>query len=291
MPRAAGWQAGRARLVGASDALAEDDSRAFVLDVRQPPVFALITRESATSSPRRSSYYLERALLPAAEQQRQIGPHRASSGSTPSTSDREALAAADLFVLDHPGRLSEALAASLAGWLRRGRSVFYVACEPADAVNLKRLAELAGTDLRLPVEFAPHVRRRLARSPLHRRAASETGRRLTSSVTQLTATLAPLRFSGALASHPLPDALADDVRATYSDRSACLVVSSCGAGTLAILNADLGASNLPTSSAFVPLIGELTTLLLGRRSIETPVVLRRAVRAATSARCRPTLPN
>ena len=188
----------------------------------------------------------------------------------PEHEDREALAAADLFVLDHPGRLPEALAASLAGWLRRGRSVLYVACEPADAVNLKRLAELAGTDLRLPVEFAP---------------TSEGGSRGARFIAEikrdrppldvfgdaLSATLAPLRFSGGLASHPLPDSLADDVRAAYSDRSACLVVSSCGAGTIAILNADLGASNLPTSSAFVPLIGELTTLLLGRRSIETPV--------------------
>src|SRR5205085_7133947 len=85
----------------------------------------------------------------------------------------------------------------------------------------------------------------------------------------LSGLLATLRFSGGLSSRRTDGGLADDVLATYSDRSACLVVSSCGEGTLAILNADLSASNLPASPAFVPLIGELTSRLLGqRRSVE-----------------------
>src|SRR5207247_6003032 len=74
-----------------------------------------------------------------------------------------------------------------------------------------------------------------------------------------------LRFGGGLASRRLDGALADDVLASYSDRSACLVVTGCGAGTLAVLNADLAASNLPSSPAFVPLVGELTGRLLGTR--------------------------
>ena len=53
--------------------------------------------------------------------------------------------------------------------------------------------------------------------------------------------------------------------AGYSDRSACLVVTTCGDGALAVLNADLGASNLPTSPVFVPFVGELTSRLLGQR--------------------------
>jgi hypothetical protein len=58
--------------------------------------------------------------------------------------------------------------------------------------------------------------------------------------------------------------MADDLVATYSDRSACLVVTDCGEGTLAVLNADLERSTLPASPAFVPLVGELTARLLGR---------------------------
>ena len=274
VPRAAGPQAGRARLLGSGDALAEDDSRAFVLDVRQPPVFALVTREPPGARPG-SSYYLERALLPAPATAAASAPGSDRPGSRvlrfdPDGGDREALAGADLFVLDHPGRLPDALATALAGWLRRGRSVFYVACEPADAANLKRLAELAGTDLRLPVEFAP-MPEGGSRSPRFIADFKRDRPPLDVFGDAATSAFAPLRFAGGLASHPLPLALADDIRAAYNDRTAALVVSSCGAGSIAILNADLGASNLPTSTAFVPLVGELTTLLLGRRSIETPV--------------------
>jgi hypothetical protein len=268
VPRAAGWQTGRAGLVGMTDSLAEDDARSFALHVRQPPVFALITREAADARPS-SSYYLERALLPAADRPSDDRPAPRVVRFDPERADRDALATADLLVIDHPGRLPEALIASMAGWLRRGRSVLYVASEPADAGNLKRLADLAGTDLRLPVEFSP-----AANGARNVRFITDLRREAPPFQVfgdEVTATLAPLRFTGALVSRPLPDALADDVRATYGDRSACLVVTGCGAGTLSVLNADLGASNLPTSPAFVPLIGELTSLLLGRRAVEAPV--------------------
>ncbi|MFI5456332.1 MAG: BatA domain-containing protein [Isosphaerales bacterium] len=267
VPRTAGWQTGRAGLVGMNDALAEDDTGAFVIDFRPPPVFALVTRQAAGTRPS-SSYYLERALEPAEHRDDRPAPRIVRFD--PDQADRDALAATDLILLDHPGRLPEALMAPLAGWLRRGRAVFYVASEPADAENLERLADLAGTDLRLPVQFAspPQGAARGSRFIADFRRDAAPFQVFGDTVTE---TLAPLRFSGGLVSRRLADALADDVRASYSDRTACLVVSTCGAGTLAILNADLGASNLPTSSAFVPLIGELTTLLLGRQSVEAPV--------------------
>ena len=46
LPRA-GWQGGEAKLAGGEDALAADDARPFVLDVRPAPTFALVTREPA----------------------------------------------------------------------------------------------------------------------------------------------------------------------------------------------------------------------------------------------------
>src|SRR5207253_468431 len=73
-----------------------------------------------------------------------------------------------------------------------------------------------------------------------------------------------LRFGGGLATQRRDDGLADDVLAGFGDRSAFLVMTACGDGMLAVLNADLGASNLPSSPAFVPLIGELSSRLLGR---------------------------
>jgi hypothetical protein len=73
-----------------------------------------------------------------------------------------------------------------------------------------------------------------------------------------------------LNSRRIEGTLLDDVCATYNDQSACLVVTPCGAGSLVVLNAELAASNLPSSPAFVPVVGELVSHLLGRsRSQET----------------------
>ena len=87
----------------------------------------------------------------------------------------------------------------------------------------------------------------------------------------MNAAVAPLRFSGGLARAAWKRGLADDVLATYSDQSAALVVTACGAGTLAVLNASLADSNLPGSPVFVPLVGELVGRLLGRSRADDAV--------------------
>jgi hypothetical protein len=261
--RGLGWLAGEARLLDVQDALAGDNVRPFMLEVRPAPTYALITRQPADVRPS-SSYYLERALVPVA-----AGAGR-SEGRVlrmdPAHVDREALAAAEVLVLDHPGKLPAETLQFLATALRRGRGVFYVAAEPTDATNLKLLAEAAGSELQMPVEFAPppagQRRRDLFLSEVRHDQPpfSVFGDGLAS----LTGTL---RFAGGLTSRRLEGALTDDVLASYGDRSACLVVSACGGGTLAVLNADLTASNLPGSPAFVPLVGELMGRLLGRQRV------------------------
>ena len=65
----------------------------------------------------------------------------------PSRAGNDALLAADLLLLDHPGKLSDEIVQLLASLLHRGRGVLYVVTEPADAVNLKRLAQAAGSGL------------------------------------------------------------------------------------------------------------------------------------------------
>jgi hypothetical protein len=61
-----------------------------------------------------------------------------------------------------------------------------------------------------------------------------------------------------------------DILATYSDGSAGIVLSSCDAGALAVVNADLAASNLPKTSVFVPLLAELIEQMRDRhRAAET----------------------
>jgi hypothetical protein len=77
--------------------------------------------------------------------------------------------------------------------------------------------------------------------------------------------MGPLRFGGGLASHPLAGGLQDDVLAEFADHSACLVLTPCGAGMLAVLNADLNESNLTASPVFVPLLEELVDRMLSRR--------------------------
>ena len=64
--------------------------------------------------------------------------------------------------------------------------------------------------------------------------------------------------------------MADDVLATYGDGSACLVLTTSDAGALAVINADLAASNLPKSKAFVPLLDELVQQMFqGNRADRT----------------------
>src|SRR5205823_3019002 len=121
------------------DALAADDARPFVLDVRPPPVFVLVTRESPRPSAT-SSHFLERALVPDKPTDAQgAGRGEKVVRIDPASLDREAVSAADLIVLDHPGRLSNESVKLLAAMLRRGKPVMYVAAQPVDAGNLKLL--------------------------------------------------------------------------------------------------------------------------------------------------------
>jgi hypothetical protein len=259
-PRGTGWQIGTARILDAQDALAADDARPFVLDVRPPPTFALLTRQRPEDKPS-ASYYLERALSPLAP--RDGRPDARVTRLDPTQPDDTALAAADVIVLDHPGRLSGEVVRRLVALLKRGRGMLYVAAEPTDATNLGLLAEAAGSDLRMPVEFVPPAagqRRRdlfLANVRHDQPPFAAFG--------ESTAWSEGLRFGGGLATRRRDEGLADDILAAFGDRSACLVVTNCGDGTLAVLNADLMASNLPASQAFVPLVGELTGRLLGQR--------------------------
>lgn len=257
VPESVGWHLGTARLESGNDALALDDARSFVVRVLPPPAMLLVTRQ--TPEPRAvSSHYLERALAPGekAGSERLV---RLQAGQV----ERDTIAGADLIVLDHPGKIEVQAIGLLAAAARRGKAVLYVACEPVDAANLKLLADAAGTDLKLPVEFVPSPTRRsglrLAEMRTQEAMFAAFGQ-------QLASVVEPLRFATMLQSRQLAAGLSDDILATYADRSACLVVSDCGAGSLAVLNADLSSSNLPGSQMFVVLLGELCGRLLAKRS-------------------------
>lgn len=254
---APGWQGGVARLSGALDALAADDVRYFTLDVRPPLTYLLITRDSAAPHAS-SSHFLELALVPVKPREGQHGERVIRAD--PQALDRDAVLAADVIVLDHPGRLSGEACKLLASVVRRGRALLYVAAEPIDASNLALLAQAAGSDLNLPVQFVPPT----SGAPRQGLFIASTRKHeiFDAFGENVGAALAPLRFAGGLDSRRLETGLADDVLATYSDRSACLAITVCGAGRLAVLNADLGQSNLAVSPLFVPLLGEVVARLV-----------------------------
>ena len=266
-----GWRAGRARLLDNDDALPADDVRSFALDVRPAPRYALVSREMPTRSDN-SSYYLERALAPLAA--RQTESHHTSEETLlarfdPAQIDDSAVAASDLIVLDHPGKLSDQALRRLWGLVERGRGLLYFAAEAVDALNLKQLVSDSGGTLQLPVEFMPAS----AKRPRHDLFLSDV-RRNESPFSVFGDTLqkaiAPLRFSGGLASRRLDAAPADELLASYNDRSAALVLSQTPAGSMAVFNADLGDSNLIGSGAFVPMLTELIGRLTSRNEHIAP---------------------
>jgi hypothetical protein len=262
--RRPGWQTGEARLVGVDDALAADNVCPFVLLVRPQPTYVLMTRQTKGRRAT-SSLFLECALAPTAR----IGgkPNKQAPSVVrmdPASFDHATLAAGDLILLDHPGKLSDETVKLLAALLHRGRPLLYVASELADATNLKRLCEVAGSGLQMPVEFTPppagQVRRDLFLTSVRRDSPpfDVFGDNLTS-------TIGRLRFAGGLSSRRLDTGVDADVLAGYNDGSAGVVLCSSGAGVLAVINADLAASNLPKTSAFVPLMAELVEQMLNRR--------------------------
>ena len=256
----AGWHVGVARLVDVNDALVADDSLGVVAQVHARPRFALVTRQLSQQRPS-SSHFLECGLVPDVRR-----GELASAELTrmcPGKLNREALAAADLIAFDHPGKMAPEEIQLLAGLLRRGHPLLYVASEIVDATNLRQLIDTAGSDLQVPVEFAPpppgQPRRDLFLTAVRNDLApfdvfgEDSG-----------AVVSRLRFAGGLSSHRRENTLDDDVLATYNDGTACLVRTSSGAGALAVLNADLHQSSLPKVAAFVPLLDRLVQHLLER---------------------------
>jgi hypothetical protein len=254
-----GWQAGEARLVGCDDALAADNVRPFVVRVQSEPVYALITRQSASQRPS-SSYYLECALAPKHGEKEKSAQVRRID---PAQADASALAPAELILLDHPGKLSDDKIKLLAGLMRRGRPILYVAAESIDATNLKRLAEGAGSGMQMPVEFMPppaaQPRRDLTLAAIKRDRPP-----FNVFGDNLNAIAGQLRFAGGLSSRRLEGSFDEDLLASYSDGSASVVLTASDAGALAVVNADLKDSTLPKTWAFLPFVEELVHQLLGR---------------------------
>jgi len=262
--RTTGWQWGEARLVGVDDALQADNVRPLVVQIRDRPVYALVTRQPASLRPS-SSHFLECALVP----DKHLG-EKASADVTridPAAMDRQSLAPADLVLLDHCGKLAEENIHLLADLMRRGRPIVYVAAETIDATNLQRLAEAAGGGLQLPVRFTPPRKGRFRRNLMLRPVRDDVPP-FDALGESLIATINRQRFNGGLSSLPAENARKDELLASYGDGTACIVLSPSDAGTLAVINADLGASNITQTAAFNPMMDELVQEMLTANRVE-----------------------
>lgn len=271
----AGPHAGMAELMEASasvlaDDFPDDDLRAVSIDVSPPARIVLLSGQNPEQIPS-SSYYLQRAgdeLLGGLQTGDASG--RTVRRMSPQRFDSALFAAADIVIVDHPGRLPTPLVKQLAGKMQRGAGVLYCVAELADAVNLAALEKQIGASMRLPVRYVPQrggrLRRDLAIQDLQRREPP-----FAIFGDSINAALQSLRFGGGLATEATEEALADRVLATLEDQTALLAVADGGAGRIAILNADLQQSNLPVQPAFVPLLGEIIAGLMPTRSAESSV--------------------
>lgn len=262
--REGGWLHGEARLIGADDALNADNVRSFVVEVRRRPAYALVTREEAGRRPT-SSYYLECALSP--EATRDTRATQTVTRVSPSQVNREALAGADLLIINRPGVLAPDAISLVAALVVRGKPAIYVASEPTDAANLAALTRAIGPELKMPVQFVSPSGRQTRRG-LQLASYRRDVPPFKIFGGEVVDVVEPLRFTRGLDSSVVEGGLKDDVLATYSDGTAGLVWSNCGAGSLVVINADLAESNLIRSQAFVPLLGDLTGNLLAKNKSE-----------------------
>lgn len=250
-----GWLIGSARLLGDEDALPADNGLAVSLESHAQPRMLLLTRDRPEQIPS-AGYYAEIALasIHAFGQEGQSNVTRVDAADP----DPELLRAADVLVLVRPGRLTTQTITVLAAMIQRGRSLLYLGGDPLDAANLKDLSSALGSAGRLPVEFSPQPTERQG----EKRFLTDVDRRRSPFSVfgdELGAALRSLEFSGGLVSRATSEGLADDVRATFSDQSAFLTVTSAGRGRLAVMNVELDRSNLALTPVLVPLLAELIT--------------------------------
>ena len=159
--RRPGWQTGEARLLGVDDALAADNVCPFALLVRPQPTYVLLTRQRRAAShvepvPRMcpGAGRCEGTATATVESPRQGRSHGSRRAGNPT------LAAGDLIVLDHPGKLSR----------RDGQTAGDAAPPwPADRIRGRRTG-------RRHESQAAEPRRRAAALQMPRRVYSAAGR-------------------------------------------------------------------------------------------------------------------
>lgn len=247
-----GWHFGSARIVTADDALPADDSIPVAIQAWPKPRLAILSRDSPDRTAS-SAWYISRAVATTGGARYDADSVLSVDSADP---DMEAMRGADIVIAAGPGRMSDDLLTVLTAMLQRGKSLLYIASDQLDANNLHDLTAALGSSVSMPVEYLPRPNSRAG----VRRFLTNVERRSTPFVVfgdELASAIKSLEFVGGLISRSTGEGLADDVRATLSDESAFLCITSTGRGKLAIMNVDLERSNLARTPVMVPLLGEL----------------------------------
>ena len=270
-----GWKYGWAKLENNLDVLPDDDQRPVALRVRPPVRVLLISKQNANEVPS-SSFYLQQALNVSLGKAIAPKPAGAAKGSekkdsetivrvNPVRDDVRNWPQCDVYVIDHPGSLAADGLQLIASQLKRGKGLLYVTSELVDAVNLKHLGEILGSDFQPPVELVADHDNELRRELFVRQVKSREPPFSVLGSNDAASLLTPIRFRGGLGTRATTEGLRNQVLAELSDTSALLYLSSVGAGQLAVLNTDLSRSNWAVQPSFLPVIGELIKSLLAQR--------------------------
>ncbi|TWT94415.1 hypothetical protein Pla52n_52360 [Stieleria varia] len=246
-----GWQTGVVKLVDNNDALPADDMVPLAFGVRPEQRLAIVTEASDRAA---SGAYFISQVLTRSDQDDGDADELLVTVS-PSTLDTPLAQAAQVWIVTDVESWDTAVVKRAVTWLKRGKSMLYVARGPSDANNLQAMKQELGSDMQPPVELIASLEsgRRKDLKIQEMDSQSEPFRAFGDS---LKVTTASWRFAGGLPTRTLADANVDSISATLSDRSALLYFTQVGAGQLAVLNADLSKSNVAFQAGFVPLLVE-----------------------------------
>ena len=252
--KGSGWQTGVVKLVDVNDSLPADDQMPLAFGVRPEQRLAIVT-EARRNAPS-GSYFISQVLSRGDETNSDgTSTDEFLASVTPSTLDTPAAQAAQVWIVTDVESWDDATAKRAAAWLRRGKSILYVARGPADANNLQLMQKELGSDMQPPVQLIASLESD-RRKDLRMQEIDQTSEPFSAFGDSLKVTTASWRFAGGLPTRTLAGAGVDSVAATLSDRSALLYFTQVGAGKLAVLNADLAKSNVAFQAGFVPLLIE-----------------------------------
>ena len=277
------WVTGWIELQESNDSIPADDSRPIAFRIEPPPKVVVITK-STNRKEVKGAFFLRQALEVIAGTERSSDKTNNPSGRIQSVDPDSATldsaildsaildnailddwSDADIYLIHQCGALDRSVIDVISSRVRRGKGLLYIASEHVDAVNLDMFATAMGSGYQPPVQLVPPDND-LKRKDLFVREVRNRQPPFEIFGEQANAAMQTVRISGGLASRSLETGLRDQVLAELSDSSALLFLTSCDAGTVTVLNADLDESNWCSQPSFFPVFNELINVAFSNRN-------------------------